>query len=200
MSLHCYEVCMALQASRGGCRSRGACEIRKSFEGSILFSMHCHQLSDAHAKAPPLAGKISEQHLLVSSASPRRKRRTGALIYKHTCAIVRQHWVGFQEPCPSIIKAASLGEEPGQRYRLMGYQHSWDYVVFQSSQELGWEMISSAPPGALTGCSQADRLQGQMAGMLCSGPLPERSDGLAQRPLRSGEKTPPPSWPSQTRR
>jgi hypothetical protein len=54
---------------------------------------------------------------------------------------------------------------------------------------------STPPPGALTGRSQADRLQGQMAGLLCSGgPLSERSDGLAQRPLRSGEKTPPPSW------
>jgi hypothetical protein len=68
------------------------------------------------------------------------------------------------------------------------------------SKELVWvDDLFNSSSGALTGRSQADRLQGQMAGLLCSGgPLSERSDGLAQRPLRSGEKTPPPSCSSQT--
>ena len=81
MSLHCYEVCMALQVSRGAASPQGPVKFRKSFEGSILFSMHCHRLSDAHAKAPPPCRKISEQHLCVSPAF--RGEKDGTLIYMY---------------------------------------------------------------------------------------------------------------------
>jgi hypothetical protein len=55
---------------------RGPVKFRKSFEGSILFSMHCHRPSDAHAKAGhhPLQEKFPS-NIFSSVQLPKAKKK-----------------------------------------------------------------------------------------------------------------------------